>query len=306
MSVLSNVFNITIYNLEDYRYYFNKHKNEKYFKELIYDNLNNFQYVVDEILGGLIKINEIECSGASVTIELTYEQKLELEEEKDKINNLSIYLDIFSKFIIKACKYNISEVLSSELRHCFGNILVSIITNLTVHQKRYKVIDKNGLKFSPIDILITLKSILINSIVNKEDESIIVNIIGEHDGYVKNSVLRFINILIKKEKIKALEYSYLSYFDNKINVKIDSNVDIEIPDELCDPLMDTLIENPVMLPNDIIIDYGTISRHLLTSETNPFDRSPLTIEILEEYNNKSCVKYLIDEFKLKLKDFNTK
>jgi hypothetical protein len=300
MSVLTNVFNLTIYNLEDYRYHFDQDKNDKYFKELIYDNLNNFQFVVDEILGGLIKINGIE----SGTILLSDEKQIEIEDEKDKINNLRIYLDIFSKFIIKSCKYHIKVVLSSETRHCFGNILVSLMTNLTVHQKRYKVKDKVDLKFSPIDILITLKSIFLSIIVNRDDEAILVNLIGEHDGYVKNSVLRIINILIKKDEIKSLEYSYLSYFDNKINVKIDSNVDIEIPDELCDPLMDTLIENPVMLPNDIIIDLGTISRHLLTSETNPFDRTPLTMELLEEYNKKPCVKLLIDEFKLKLKEFS--
>jgi hypothetical protein len=299
MSVLTNVFNLTIYNLEDYRYYFDQHKNDKYFKELIYDNLNNFQFVVDEILGGLIKINGIE----SGTIILSDEKQIEIEDEKDKINNLRIYLDIFSKFIIKSCKYHINVVLSSETRHCFGNILVSLMTNLTVHQKRYKVKDKVDLKFSPIDILITLKSIFLSIIVNRDDEAILVNLIGEHDGYVKNSVLRIINILIKKENIKPLEYSYLSYFDNKINVKIDSNVDVEIPDELCDPLMATLIENPVMLPNEIIIDLDTISRHLLTSETNPFDRTPLTMELLEEYNKKPCVKNTIDEFKMKLKEF---
>jgi hypothetical protein len=260
--------------------------------------LNNFQYVVDEILCGLNKINSIE--GATVIL------NDEIDEEKSKINNLSIYLDVFSIFIIKSCKYYVKIVLSSETKHCFGNICVSILTNLTAHQKRYKVKDKSGLNFNPIEILITLKSIFLNLISNKEDEEILVKIIGEHEGYIKNSILRLINILSKKDKIKSLEYSYLSFFDNKLNVKIDSNVDIEIPDELCDPLMDTLIENPVMLPNDIIIDRGTILRHLLTSETNPFDRSPLTIEILEEYNKKPFVKHLVDEFKIKLKEFKEK
>ena len=58
----------------------------------------------------------------------------------------------------------------------------------------------------------------------------------EHEGYIKNSVLRLINILSKKDQIKSLEYSYLSYFDNKINVVIESNENNEVPDELCDPL----------------------------------------------------------------------
>ena len=67
--------------------------------------------------------------------------------------------------------------------------------------------------------------------------------------------------------------------------------------------MDTLIENPVMLPNNIIIDYGTISRHLLTNESNPFNREPLTLEILDEYNKKDSIKNEIDLFKTKVIEF---
>ena len=67
--------------------------------------------------------------------------------------------------------------------------------------------------------------------------------------------------------------------------------------------MDTLIEQPVMLPNNIIIDYGTISRHLLNNDTNPFNRDLLTLEILEEYNKKESIKTKIDEFKDKVNEF---
>ena len=45
-----------------------------------------------------------------------------------------------------------------------------------------------------------------------------------------------------------------------MNLKVQ---DLEPPDELCDPIMSTLIEEPIVLPNDIIVDYGVISRHLL-------------------------------------------
>ena len=181
-------------------------------------------------------------------------------------------------------------MLCDEIKYCLTNIIISILNKLTRDQKKYKINDKSDLNFTPINLLITLKSILIGLIFNRSNENEVINIISENGNYIQNSILRMINILSKKDKIKSIEYSYLSYLDTKINIKMDTHIEIEIPEELCDPIMDTLIENPIMLTNDIIIDISTISRHLLSSETNPFDRSILTMEILEKYNETPSVK----------------
>jgi hypothetical protein len=307
MSILSTIFNLTIYTLEDYRYYFNTNVNinSKYFKELMYDNLNNFQFIIDEILCGLNKISEIETSSATIS----NENHRIIDEEKKKINNLNIYFNIFSTFIIKSSKYYSEIILCDEIKHGFNNILITTLNKLTSkNRKQYKIVDTTNLNFHPIDGLIIIKNILLNLITKRPNETILVTIISENDGYAKNSILLLINILSKKDKIKTMDYNYLNCLDNSINNKLEviKALDIEIPDELCDPIMDTLIQNPIMLPNNIIIDYSTISRHLLTNETNPFNRTPLTHEILEDYNQLQDVKIKIDEFKLKLKEFNDK
>lgn len=48
-----------------------------------------------------------------------------------------------------------------------------------------------------------------------------------------------------------------------------------------DPVMDTLMEDPVRLPSGHIMDRKHIMRHLLSSQTNPFNRAALTEEELE-------------------------
>ncbi|VDO35527.1 unnamed protein product [Haemonchus placei] len=48
-----------------------------------------------------------------------------------------------------------------------------------------------------------------------------------------------------------------------------------------DPVMDTLMEDPVRLPSGHIMDRKHIMRHLLSSQTNPFNRAPLTEDELE-------------------------
>ena len=306
MSLLTNIFNLTIYNVDDFRYYFDNKINMKYFKELIYENLSHFQYVIDEILETLNKINSVEQSNIDLEgnlNELSEEDDELVYELKEQINNYTIYLDVFSAFIIKTTKHYSNIILCDEIKHSLNNIIIITINNITIHQKKYKIINKSKLKFTPIDLLITIKSILLNLIYIRKNESIVSLLLSKNDSYIKNSVKRINNILIKKEKIKTLEYSYLNFLNDKINETIDNNKDIEIPDDLCDPIMDTLIENPVMLPNNIIIDYGTISRHLLTNESNPFNREPLTLEILDEYNKKDLIKNQIDLFKTKVIEF---
>jgi ubiquitin conjugation factor E4 B len=49
-------------------------------------------------------------------------------------------------------------------------------------------------------------------------------------------------------------------------------------DWLClDPLMYTLMKDPVKLPSGISIDRATITSHLLSDATDPFNRKPLHI-----------------------------
>lgn len=48
--------------------------------------------------------------------------------------------------------------------------------------------------------------------------------------------------------------------------------------------MDTLMTDPVMLPSGNIMDRSIILRHLLNSPTDPFNRQPLTENMLESGN----------------------
>jgi ubiquitin conjugation factor E4 B len=47
-----------------------------------------------------------------------------------------------------------------------------------------------------------------------------------------------------------------------------------------DPLMCTVMTDPVILPSGVIMDRSVITKHLLNSSTDPFNRLPLTAEQL--------------------------
>ena len=79
---------------------------------------------------------------------------------------------------------------------------------------------------------------------------------------------------------------------------------IDIPNEFEDPLLNSLIEEPVELPNtQMIISRNTIQTHLMSSNENPFDRSELTQEILDNYNNIDEVRIRINVFLDKLNNW---
>jgi ubiquitin conjugation factor E4 B len=54
-----------------------------------------------------------------------------------------------------------------------------------------------------------------------------------------------------------------------------------VPDEFLDPLMFTLMEDPVkLLTSNVVVDRSTISAHLLNDKTDPFNRMPLTADLI--------------------------
>lgn len=53
----------------------------------------------------------------------------------------------------------------------------------------------------------------------------------------------------------------------------------DAPDEFLDPIMSTLMTDPVILPSShVTVDRTTIARHLLSDQSDPFNRSPLTMD----------------------------
>ncbi|KAG5226973.1 U-box domain-containing family protein [Salix suchowensis] len=68
----------------------------------------------------------------------------------------------------------------------------------------------------------------------------------------------------------------------------------EIPDEFLDPIQAVIMKDPVILPSSkITVDRPVIQRHLLSNNTDPFNRSHLTADMLVPNTE---LKARIDEF----------
>lgn len=76
--------------------------------------------------------------------------------------------------------------------------------------------------------------------------------------------------------------------------KIDEEALIDPPDEFLDPIMSSLMTDPVILPSSRnVVDRSTIARHLLSDQSDPFNRSPLT---MDQVKRDTGLKARIDEW----------
>ncbi|KAJ2783964.1 Ubiquitin conjugation factor E4, partial [Coemansia linderi] len=68
----------------------------------------------------------------------------------------------------------------------------------------------------------------------------------------------------------------------KVDSKVIDYLESEAPDEYLDPLLASLITDPVRLPTSgNIMDLSAIKGQLLSDPRDPFNRAPLTIDMLE-------------------------
>lgn len=95
----------------------------------------------------------------------------------------------------------------------------------------------------------------------------------------EDAIHRMMKAMIKTE----LQISQFQQMAKKVEEIRESNVNIDYsdaPEEFKDALLDTVMEDPVVLPSGKIVDRSIIIRHLLNSNTDPFNRQTLTEDML--------------------------
>ncbi|XP_016976764.1 ubiquitin conjugation factor E4 B [Drosophila rhopaloa] len=107
-----------------------------------------------------------------------------------------------------------------------------------------------------------------------DERSFDVQICNEAASRIKRLALRS---AVEVERFKALtQRAHEIYVTNQQT----EDECADAPDEFKDPLMDTLMSDPVVLPSGTVMDRAIITRHLLNSCTDPFNRQHLTEDML--------------------------
>ncbi|KAK6965612.1 ubiquitin conjugation factor E4 B [Biomphalaria glabrata] len=263
-------------------------KSGKQFVRFINMLMNDTTYLLDESLDCLKRIHEVQelmdspakWNALSKEQQQTKSRQLSSDERQCR-NYLTLATETVEMFHYLSTKIvepflvpELADRLTAMLNFNLQQLCGPKCKNLKV-----KTPDKYG--WEPKKLL----NILTDIYLHLDCEDFAKAIANDERSYRKELFDNAIDC-IKKACIKTEdEINSFSDLQNRVEAyvvqKHKSEMDYgDIPEEFKDPLMDTLMDNPVILPSGTIMDRAIIIRHLLNSQTDPFNRQPLKEEQL--------------------------
>lgn len=199
---------------------------------------------------------------------------------------------------------NFLKLLTSEIKSIFcHNSMVERVTamlnyfllNLVGPQKdKFKVKDKKEFDFDPASTVLDICRIYINL---SDSQRFCLAVSQDGRSYSSQLFSYAENILIRIGGGQLI--GELSDFAGKVQIieqqyKEEQEFMADAPDEYLDPIMSTLMTDPVILPDSkVTVDRTTIARHLLSDQTDPFNRAPLT---MDKVKSNKALKEEIDNW----------
>ena len=149
-------------------------------------------------------------------------------------------------------------------------------------RKSFKVSNLDKYSFKPGEVVQKISQIYINLV---DSQTFIKAISAEQRSYSPELFSWAESVLLKVSRADLA--TSLVQVRDKVKETRDSLAEEEelladVPDEFLCPILSVIMTDPVMLPTSHqIVDRTTIARHLLSDQTDPFNRAPLTMDMLE-------------------------
>ncbi|KAF8862296.1 hypothetical protein BDZ45DRAFT_616996 [Acephala macrosclerotiorum] len=260
--------------------------NTDFFLRFVNLLLNDATYVLDEALTKFPKIHDLQAELRESPSTLTAEQRTAKEEElrtaegqaqsyMQLTNETVSMMKLFTKTL--SSSFTMPEIVdrvAAMVDYTLDTLVGPKSTNLKVEDPKKYQFDPKTLLSEFIDIYLHL-GVSDNFIeaVARDGRSYKP---ANFDG-ASRIITRF--SLKAPEEISAWE-TLKKKFQTVKDLDDQDEEDLgEIPDEYADPLLATVMTDPVILPiSRMVLDRSTIRGHLLSDQTDPFNRSPLKIE----------------------------
>lgn len=287
-----------LWGIEDHRNVFKQlaHEAEIKMEEvtpplfLIFLNLliNDAIFLLDEALSNMAQLRTLQTARDAGEWERL---PLDERERNEQIFRQTVLIARFDNILGQETIHTL-EYMSSEIKSIFCHpMLVERITAMLNYflyhlvgpkKKNFKVKDQEEYNFKPAVIVKDICSIYIHlgsssefcSAVSKDGRSYSPQLFS-----LASDVLARIGggfDIVELERV-AEEVARLASIQQG-----DEELLAEAPEEFLDPIMSTVMLDPVTLPSSRVnIDRSTIARHLLSDQTDPFNRSPLTMNMVK-------------------------
>nr|KAF6275147.1 ubiquitination factor E4A [Pipistrellus kuhlii] len=248
--------------------------------------MNDAVFLLDEAIQYLskIKIQQIEKDRGEWD-SLTPEARREKEAGLQMFGQLARFHNIMSNETIGTLAFLTSEIKSLFVHPFLAERIISMLNYFLQHlvgpkMGALKVKDFSEFDFKPQQLVSDICTIYLNL---GDEENFCATVPKDGRSYSPTLLAQTIRVLKKINKPGDMIVAFTNLAE-----RIKSLADLQQQeeetyadacDEFLDPIMSTLMSDPVVLPSSrVTVDRSTIARHLLSDQTDPFNRSPLTMD----------------------------
>lgn len=249
--------------------------------------INDAIYLLDEGLLHMSSLREHQRRRETEEFtQLSAEQRHDAEMTFRHTGMLARFHNVMGKQTINTLRLLTSEVVSIFIHPTMVERIAAMLNYFLLHlvgpkNRALKVRDMDEYEFKPQDLVTGICTIYINL---GENEAFWKAVATDGRSYSPELFRKAADVLYKIRQA-GLVQDFLKVAAHVTemaeNLKIQEELLVDAPEEYLDPIMGTLMHDPVILPSsNVIVDRSTIARHLLSDQTDPFNRSPLTMDML--------------------------
>uniref|UniRef100_A0AAR2JPD8 Ubiquitin conjugation factor E4 A n=1 Tax=Pygocentrus nattereri TaxID=42514 RepID=A0AAR2JPD8_PYGNA len=216
---------------------------------------------------------------------LAPDARREKESSLQMFGQLARFHNIMSNETIGTLAFLTSEIKGIFVHPFLAERIISMLNYFLQHlvgpkMGALKVKDFSEFDFKPQQLVSDICTIYLNL---GDEENFCATVPKDGRSYSPTLFCQTVRVLKKINKPGDMIVAF-SHLADKIKSLADRHQQEEetysdAPDEFLDPIMSTLMLDPVLLPSsNVTVDRSTIARHLLSDQTDPFNRSPLTMD----------------------------
>ncbi|XP_059163958.1 ubiquitin conjugation factor E4 A-like [Physella acuta] len=250
--------------------------------------VNDATYLLDEALicMGQIKEKQMERDRGEWS-RLPEAQRHQEEASLQHLSRLAQFHNVMGSSTISTLRMITEEITSIFCHPTFVDRIASMLNYFLCRlvgpkQKSFTVKDKENYEFKPQETVSNISAIYLNlqssddfcQAVFQDERSfspelfIQASQVMEKIGESPQAIYDFMQL---QDKLKTMQTTKLS----------EEQALADAPEEFLDPIMGTLMTDPVMLPSSHnIVDRNVIARHILSDQTDPFNRQPLSLDMV--------------------------
>ncbi|KAK3908442.1 Ubiquitin conjugation factor E4 A [Frankliniella fusca] len=247
--------------------------------------INDAIFLLDDALDNMAQLRNMQNARNNGEWDnLRPNERQQNEQRFMQIGQIARFDNILGKETIHTLQFITTEITSIFCDPTLVDRISSMLNYFLVrlvgpNKKNFKVKDQQDYDFKPADLVLDICRIYIN--LGKSDEFCLA---VSRDGRSYSPSLFNLAEQVLVRIGGGMLIADLTQVASKIKeLGEQQNKEEELfadgPEEFYDPLLSTLMTDPVILPSSkTVIDRDTIARHLLSDQTDPFTKAPLTLE----------------------------